>query len=103
MLLPPQVRYMSLGNRPYEPIMRLRVRIAPRHRAAVRDDLVARHAAMLEEHERPSVCVMRAEAPLRKLLGYGEALSTLTDDTGLHWMWLDRYVPMNDPPGGRAA
>ncbi len=102
-LLPPQVRYMSLGNRPYEPIMLLRVRIAPRHRAAVRDDLVARHAAMLEEHERPSICVMRAEAPLRKLLGYGEALSTLTDDTGLHWMWLDRYVPMNDPPGGRAA
>lgn len=102
-LLPPQVRYMSLGNRPYEPIMLLRVRIAPRHRTAVRDDLVERQATMLEEHEKTSICVLRAEAPLRKLLGYGETLATLTDGTGLHWMWLDRYVPMDDPPGGRAA
>ena len=30
-LLPPRVRYMSLGNRPYEPIMLVRVRTAPRH------------------------------------------------------------------------
>ena len=102
-LLPPQVRYMSLGNRPYEPIMLLRVRIAPRHRKAVREDLDARDVAILEEHQRPSVCVLRAEAPLRKLLGYGEALSALTGGSGLHWTWLDRYVPMDDPPGGRAA
>ncbi|HNQ57557.1 MAG: hypothetical protein DPW12_07850 [Rhodocyclaceae bacterium] len=102
-LRPPQVRYMSLGNRPYEPIMMLRVRIAPRHRKAVREDLDARDVAILEEHQRPSVCVLRAEAPLRKLLGYGEALSALTGGSGLHWTWLDRYVPMDDPPGGRAA
>ncbi|MBE7460130.1 MAG: hypothetical protein HS112_06365 [Zoogloeaceae bacterium] len=102
-LRPPQVRYMSLGNRPYEPIMLLRVRIAPRHRKAVREDLDARDVAILEEHQRPSVCVLRAEAPLRKLLGYGEALSALTGGSGLHWTWLDRYVPMDDPPGGRAA
>ena len=102
-LRPPQVRYMSLGNRPYEPIMLLRVRIAPRHRKAVREDLDARDVAILEEHQRPSVCVLRAEAPLRTLLGYGEALSALTGGSGLHWTWLDRYVPMDDPPGGRAA
>ena len=102
-LLPPRVRNMSLGNRPYEPIMLLRVRTAPRHRDAVREDLAAREATLLEEHTRPSVCVLRAEAPLRKLLGYGEALSALSGGTALHWTWLDRYVPMDDPPGGRAA
>ncbi|MBZ0131653.1 MAG: hypothetical protein K8F53_03490 [Rhodocyclaceae bacterium] len=102
-LLPPQVRFMSLGNRPYEPIMLLRVRTVPRYFDAVREDLVSREAALLEEHARPSVCVLRAEAPLRKLLGYGEALSILSDGTALHWVWLDRYVPMDNPPGGRAA
>ncbi len=102
-LLPPQVRYMSLGNRPYEPIMLLRLRIAPRYRETVREDLDNRDATLLEELERPSICVLRAEAPLRNLLGYGETLSELTDGTGLHWVWLDRYVPMDDPPGGKAA
>ncbi|PKO68357.1 MAG: hypothetical protein CVU20_13130 [Betaproteobacteria bacterium HGW-Betaproteobacteria-14] len=102
-LLPPQVRFMSLGNRPYEPIMLLRVRTVPRYLDAVREDLVSREATLLEEHARPSVCVLRAEAPLRKLLGYGETLSKLSDGTALHWVWLDRYVPMDNPPGGRAA
>jgi hypothetical protein len=102
-LLPPRVRYMSLGNRPYEPIMLLRVRTAPRYRDAVREDLAVREALLLEEHARPSVCVLRAEAPLRRLLGYGEALAALSGGTALHWIWLDRYVPMDDPPDGRAA
>ena len=103
-LLPPQVRYMSLGNRPYEPIMLLRVRTAPRHLDAVREDLVAREATLLEEHARPSVCVLRAEAPLRKLLGYGEALAKLSEGAALHWIWLDRYAPMTSPPpDGQAA
>lgn len=102
-LHPPRVRYMSLGNRPYEPIMLLRVRIAPRHRQAVSDDLAARDVALLEAHERPSVCVLRAEAPLRRLLGYGETLSALTNGNGLYWIWLNRYVPIDDPPGGCAA
>ena len=74
-----------------------------RHWAVVHDDLASREATLLEEHVRPSVCVLRAEAPLRKLLGYGEALAKLSGGTALHWIWLDRYVPMDDPPGGRAA
>ena len=102
-LLPPQVRYMSLGNRPYEPIMLLRVRTAPRHWDAVRADLAARDATRLEENARPSVCVLRAEVPLRTLLGYGETLVKLSEGTAMHWIWLDHYVPMDDPPGGRAA
>lgn len=102
-LPPPRVRYMSLDDRPFEPIMFLRVRTVPRHWGVVRDDLASREATLLEEHARPSVCVLRAEAPMRKLLGYGEALATLSEGTALHWIWLDRYGPMGDPPGGRAA
>ncbi len=102
-LHPPQVRYMSLGNRPYEPIMLVRVRILPRDKAAVLESLGARGVTVLEEELRPAICVLRAEAPLRQLLGYGEVLSALTQGSGLYWTWLDRYVPMDDPPGGRAA
>lgn len=102
-LLPPRVRYMSLGNRVYEPIMLLRVRTAPRHLDAVRNDLASRKLKILEEHEHPSVCVLRAEGPLRNLLGYGESLAKLTEDKALHWIWLDRYVPQDEPPDDRAA
>ncbi|HMM54688.1 MAG TPA: hypothetical protein PKC23_06695 [Candidatus Desulfobacillus sp.] len=103
-LRPPQVRYLSLDDRPYEPIMMLRVRIKPRHRQAVREDLLAREVTLLEEDSRSSLCVLRAESPLRLLLGYGEALAELTEGFGLCWIWLDRYVPMGDPPdGGKAA
>jgi hypothetical protein len=102
-LHPPQVRYISLSDRPYEPIMLLRVRTGPGHLDAVHSDLAARHAVLLDEHRSPSVSVLRAEAPLSKLLGYGHALSELTGGTSQYWIWLDRYDPMSDPPGGRAA
>lgn len=102
-LQPLRIRYMSLGNRPYEPLMLLRVRVPPRYQEVVRDDLIRREALLLEEHVRSSVSVLRAEAPLRRLLGYGADLATLTDGMALHWIWLDRYVPMTVPPGGKAA
>lgn len=102
----PQVRCVSEGGCQYEPIMRLRVQLEARHREAVRNDLVLRKAVILEEHERPRsprTCVLRAEAPLRNVLGYADALSELTDGTAVHWIWLDRYVPLEGPPGGHAA
>lgn len=102
-LQPLRIRYMSLGNRPYEPIMLLRVRVPPAYLEVVRGDLVRREALLLEEHVRSSIGVLRAEAPLRTLLGYGADLAALTDRMALYWIWLDRYVPMKTPPGGKAA
>lgn len=102
-LQPLRIRYMSLGNRPYEPLMLLRVRVPPRYRETVRDDLLEREALLLEEHVRSSVSVLRAEAPLRRLLGYGADLATLTDRQALYWIWLDRYVLMNTSRGGQAT
>lgn len=102
-LLPPQVRYITLHGRRYEPIMVLRVRADPRYRAGVREDLASREATLLEAHTDSGVYVLRAEAPLRRLLGYGEALAELSEGTAQHWIGLDRYGPMADPPGGAWA
>ncbi len=102
-LSPPRVRYVLMHGRWHEPVMVLRVRFLPRYLASVRDDLVARRVALLEEYRRSGVCVLRAEAPLRDILGYGEHFSRLTEGTGFHWTWLDRYRPLQDPPDGRAA
>lgn len=102
-LLPPRVHYRMLGNCMHEPVMILRVRCAERYRDTVRDDLRAREATLLEEHNRRGMSVLRADAPLRRLLGYSAALALLSANTGRHWIWLDRYVPAGPPPGGSAA
>jgi predicted membrane GTPase involved in stress response len=102
-LPPPRVRYMRWGRRWYEPVMLVRVRIIPKYREIVRDGLLARGAMLLEEYSRTEVCVLRAELPLRDALGFGKHFSQLTNGTGFHWTWLDRYRPMEDPPDGQAA
>lgn len=102
-LLPPQVRYITLDGRPYEPVMVLRVRTAPCYWDDVRADLATREATLLEEQVALRVCALRAEAPLRRLLGYAEVLAGLTEGTAQHWIGLDRYVPMGEPPDSWAA
>lgn len=102
-LSPPRVRQVFLGDQPYEPIMELHVTSSLRHRNALREDLVRRRAALLGDEEHPDRYVLRAEAALRSLLGYGAALAGLTDGTAQHRIWLSRYVPIDCPPGGCAA
>lgn len=103
-LRPLKVRYLLLGNRLHEPVMILRVRTALRYRDAVRNDLDTREATLLlAEHTRSGISVLRAEAPLRRLLGYGEALARLSGNSARHWIWFDRHAPIDDPPGGFAA
>ena len=102
-LSPPRVRYVSMGERNYEPIMRLRVSVERHLADAVREDLVRRKAVIQGDQVHDGTCFLRAEAPLRALLGYADALARLTDGTGRHWIWLNRYVPIDGPPGGHAA
>lgn len=102
-LRPPQVRYITLDGRPYEPIMGLRVRTVPCYWDDVRADLASRETTLLEEQATLRVCTLRAEAPLRRLLGYAETLAWLSEGMALHWIWLDRYVPMGEPPHTWAA
>lgn len=100
-VLQPRVRYLSLGNEQFEPIMVARVRVLPRDLQAVRADLLAREATLLDEDRNRGACVLRAEVPLRNLLGYGRELSALTGGTGEYCSWLDRYARM--PTGPNAA
>lgn len=100
---PPRVRYLFLANERFEPIMVVRVRVAPRDLPAVRADLVAREASIVDEDRNRGTCVLRAEAPLRSLLGYGTRLSVLTEGAGEYCSWLDRYARMPSPPGPSAA
>lgn len=93
----PEVRYLSRNRQCYEPIMLLRVRAADRDLPALHDDLAQRDVTVLEEDFCRGECVVRAEAPLRKLLGYGAVLARLTGGTGQFWCWLDRYAPTLDP------
>lgn len=102
-LLPPQVRYITLDGRPYEPIMVVRVRTVPCYWDDVRADLAAREATLLEEQVTLRACVLHAEAPLRRLLGYAENLAQLSEGTAQHGIRLDRYVPMGEPPDSWAA
>jgi translation elongation factor EF-G len=95
----PQVRYLSRNRQRYEPIMVLRVRVAERDLPALHADLAERDVNVLEEDFSRGECVVRAEAPLRKLLGYGAALARLTGGSGQFWCWLDRYAPADDPSG----
>lgn len=96
---PPKVRYLSLDRQRYEPIMLLRVRVADHDLRAVYADLATRDAAILEADFSRGECVLRAEVPLRKLLGYAQALAAMTRGTGQHWTWLDRYAPTVDSGG----
>lgn len=94
----PQVRYLSRNRERYEPIMVLRVRVAERFLPALHADLEKREVNVLEEDFSRGECVVRAEGPLRKLLGYGAALANFTNGTGQYWCWLDRYEPTDEPP-----
>jgi hypothetical protein len=99
----PKVRYLSLDRQRYEPIMLLRVRVADSDLGAVYADLATRDATVLEADFSRGECVLRAEVPLRKLLGYAPALAAMTRGTGLHWTWLDRYAPIAEPRGPTVA
>jgi predicted membrane GTPase involved in stress response len=97
--LPPRVRYVTLDHQCLEPIMVIRVRVAERDLGAVHADLATRDVNVLEEDFRRGVSVVRAEVPLRRLLGYAARLAALTRGTGRHWCWLDRYAPLREPLG----
>lgn len=102
-LAPPRPRLLFLGGRWCEPIMMVRARLRPIYLEALRRDLLARGARLLEEDARPDGVVLRAEAPLERMLGFGRDFADLTEASGDYWIWLDRYQPMDVPPGGLAA
>ncbi|HNQ04858.1 MAG TPA: hypothetical protein PKH69_09615 [Thiobacillaceae bacterium] len=102
-LEPPRPRLLFLDGHWCEPVMVVRVRVRDRHLLSVRQDLLARGARLEEEDAQSDGVVLRARARLRDLLGYGRDFAVLTGSSGNHWIWLDSYLPVHDPPGGLAA
>lgn len=98
----PQARLMP-GNPVQEPIMNVRISMRADHGDAVRQELRARDATILEECTRSRVFIIRAEAPLARLLGLPARLNALTDGTAVHWIRLNRYAALSSGPEGRAA
>lgn len=87
-----------------EPHMGLRVQCPATHFAAVKADLLARGAIVLDAELTSRYGVVRASAPLAKLMGYPRALGQLTAGSAREAMWLSHYAPVDaTPPDGQAA
>lgn len=99
---PPRIRYRH-GERVEQPFMGLRVLCSPEHYEAVREDLRLRRAAVMDAEVNRRFGVVRACAPLAKLLGYPDALARITGGRGQLVMWLSHYEQLDDPPPAGAA
>jgi len=93
---PLTIRYRK-GAALEEPYMGVRVLCAARDFQAVRSDLLARDAKILDEEVSQSIGIVRVTAPLAKLLGYSRDLVALTAGSAREVMWLDHYAPCAQP------
>lgn len=89
---PLTIRYRH-GAALEEPHMGVRVLCAAKDFPAVRQDLLERGATLLDQEVSRTTAVVRATAPLAKLLGYSRHLADLTGGTAREVMWLDHYAP----------
>lgn len=77
-----------------EPLMDLFVRVPALHAQSVISDLHTRHAIRRFTAAEERGWLIRAEAPMRSLLGYWQALKRLSQDTADHWMTFSRWEPI---------
>jgi predicted membrane GTPase involved in stress response len=92
------IRYRRRGTVIEEPYVGVRVRCDARYYGAVRDDLVARGGAVIDSEVTPLLAVLRATAPLARMLGYAQRLSDLTRGSGREVIWFSHYA-QNDATG----
>jgi hypothetical protein len=90
------------GEVVHEPIMWLRVHTGGTCTEAVIQDLVGRGAEIEEVDWMARPPLIRARAPLRKLLGYARTLADLSHSSADLRMGLSHYAPMPPPPGKAA-
>jgi hypothetical protein len=95
---PLTIRYRG-GDVRQEPHMGVRVMCAARHFEAICHDLSARGAHLLDVELRPPVGVVRASAPLSKLIGYSKSLAEVTSASAQEVMWLSHYAPCESASG----
>lgn len=87
----PQVRYFRQGQSLFEPIMQLRVTVDHQCIDAVTQELLRREAKIYDKDNIHNVHVLRAEAPLRKLIGFKKRLNAMSNFPSHCLSWLDRY------------
>jgi predicted membrane GTPase involved in stress response len=89
-----------------EPVMNVRASVSRSQGTAIAAALVERGARIDELEHAHARSVVRAHAPLRRLIGYPRLFATLTDGTADLRMWLSHYAEVRgDSPGaeGRTA
>lgn len=87
----PQVRYFRKDHQLYEPIMHLRLTVDNHSARDVELDLLKREVTVFENYKIRNGYVLRAEGPLRNLIGYKKDLEIITDRSAYCLSWLDRY------------
>jgi translation elongation factor EF-G len=86
-----------------EPIMWVSASVADTYAETVVQDLVTRHARIDAVDWGHPQTVVRAQGSLRNLLGYPQALSTLSKPASDLKMWLSHYAAIRPGPYDEAA
>lgn len=77
-----------------EPLMDVFVRVPALYAQSVISDLHGRHAIRRLTAVEERGWLIRAEAPMRSLLGYGQSLALLAQGTADHWITFNRWEPI---------
>lgn len=93
---PLTIRYRP-GDTVEEPYMGVRVSGPAKHFDAIKEDLVARGATVLDAERIGPLGVVRATAPLASLIGYAKSLAELTSNSANQVMWFSHYAPVRRP------
>lgn len=98
----PRVRLLH-GADVREPVMWVQAHVGHKHAEAVVQELITRGAVIEGVDWMPSKPNVLAKAPLRRLLGYPQALAELSQDTADLKMWLSHYATVPSGPDNDAA
>jgi hypothetical protein len=90
----PSVRLID-GDPAHEPVMNVRVRAKRCYMPAVLAALRYRGARVVEECLKGREFVVRAEAPMRRLMGLSAEMAMITEGTSSSWVYLSRYQPVS--------
>jgi translation elongation factor EF-G len=92
-----------MGGKFVKPVMCIRVSIDAAHAETAIHDLLARGSSIDCVDWLHDPGVIHAQAPLRALLGYPDALAQLSEHTADLKMWLSHYAPITWGPDNDAA
>ena len=99
---PPTVRYQP-GKPLQEPHMGLRVTCPPDCFEALRADLQMRRAVIVDAEPGTQLGILRATAPLGRLIGYPASVAALTAARAKLVMWLSHHAPIEEPRQRKTA